>query len=50
MTPVGSSPGTVCVAPNLDVYTGYHGGNLARLVAAKRTYDPDRLFRFPQAV
>jgi FAD/FMN-containing dehydrogenase len=28
----------------------YHGGNYGRLQAAKRAYDPDRLFHFPQAV
>jgi FAD/FMN-containing dehydrogenase len=28
----------------------YYGGNLARLVAAKQCYDPDRFFHFPQAV
>ncbi|MEP6851114.1 MAG: FAD-binding oxidoreductase [bacterium] len=33
-----------------DWADAYHGGNLARLVAAKQCYDPDRFFRFPQAV
>ncbi|MFD9301402.1 FAD-binding oxidoreductase [Streptomyces sp. NPDC060048] len=28
----------------------YYGPNLARLEAVRRAYDPDRLFRFPQAV
>jgi FAD/FMN-containing dehydrogenase len=28
----------------------YHADNLARLGAAKHTYDVDRLFRFPQAI
>ncbi|UQX04342.1 FAD-binding oxidoreductase [Streptomyces sp. RerS4] len=28
----------------------YYGPNLARLEQVRRTYDPDRLFRFPQAV
>ncbi|MFJ8015613.1 FAD-binding oxidoreductase [Streptomyces sp. NPDC096339] len=28
----------------------YHGPNLARLEAARRRYDPDRLFRFPHAL
>ena len=28
----------------------YHGDNLARLVTAKHRYDPDRFFRFPQAI
>lgn len=37
--------------PQLDKWTdAYHGANLARLVAAKQAYDPDRLFRFPQAL
>ena len=33
-----------------DWAEAYHGGNLARLVAAKQRYDPDRLFRFPQSL
>ena len=28
----------------------YYGSNYARLVTAKQQYDPDRLFRFPQAI
>ncbi|MFC9292774.1 FAD-binding oxidoreductase [Streptomyces sp. NPDC057011] len=28
----------------------YYGPNLARLTEVRRTYDPDRLFRFPQAL
>ncbi|OKK22162.1 hypothetical protein AMK16_02915 [Streptomyces sp. CB00455] len=28
----------------------YYGPNLARLEEVRRTYDPDRLFRFPQAL
>ncbi len=37
--------------PQLDTWPdAYHGANLARLVAAKQAYDPDRLFRFPQAL
>lgn len=44
------------LAPNFpdprleDWAAAYHGGNLARLAAAKHAYDPDRLFRFPQAI
>jgi FAD/FMN-containing dehydrogenase len=33
-----------------DWATAYHAGNLPRLAAAKRAYDPDRLFTFPQAI
>ena len=33
-----------------DPAAAYHAGNHARLVAARRAYDPDRFFRFPQAV
>jgi FAD/FMN-containing dehydrogenase len=33
-----------------DWAAAYHGGNLARLVAIKQRYDPDGLFRFPQAL
>lgn len=37
--------------PALDDWaTAYHGGNLERLRAVKRAYDPDRLLRFPQAL
>jgi FAD/FMN-containing dehydrogenase len=37
--------------PRLEGWAeAYHGENLARLVAVKRAYDPDRLFRFPQAI
>lgn len=37
--------------PQLDNWAdAYHGGNFARLVAAKHAYDPNRLFRFPQAI
>jgi FAD/FMN-containing dehydrogenase len=33
-----------------DWADAYHGGNLARLVAAKHSYDPDRFFHFPQGI
>ena len=37
--------------PGLDDWAAaYHGGNAERLRAVKRGYDPDRLFRFPQAI
>lgn len=37
--------------PDLDDWAAaYHGGNTGRLGAVKRDYDPDRLFRFPQAI
>lgn len=37
--------------PALDDWaTAYHGTNIERLRAIKRDYDPDRLFRFPQAI
>lgn len=33
-----------------DWASAYHGSNFARLSAVKRTYDPDRLFAFPQSI
>jgi FAD/FMN-containing dehydrogenase len=33
-----------------DWATAYHAENLARLVAVKRAYDPDRVFTFPQSL
>jgi hypothetical protein len=37
--------------PGLDDWaTAYHGGNAERLRAVRRSYDPESLFRFPQAI
>ncbi|MEU8841532.1 FAD-binding oxidoreductase [Streptomyces roseus] len=39
------------IDPRLPTWReAYYGPNLARLEAVRRTYDPDRLFRFPQAI
>ncbi len=53
---VAHADGSGGVYPNFpdplldDWAAAYHGGNHARLAAAKRAYDPDRLFRFPQSL
>jgi hypothetical protein len=37
--------------PQLDDWaTAYHASNYRRLVTVKKTYDADRLFRFPQSI
>ncbi len=39
------------IDPKLPAWReAYYGPNLARLEEVRRTYDPDRLFRFPQAL
>ncbi|WP_328764647.1 FAD-binding oxidoreductase [Streptomyces sp. NBC_00272] len=39
------------IDPKLPAWReAYYGTNLARLEDVRRTYDPDRLFRFPQAI
>ena len=39
------------VDPSLtDWQQAYYGANYQRLTQVKASYDPDRLFRFPQAI
>jgi berberine-like enzyme len=33
-----------------DPHDAYHRGNLSRLAAIKRHYDPERLLHFPQGI
>ena len=53
---IAHADGTGRVYPNFpdpaltDSATAYYGTNLARLVSVKRSYDPDRVFAFPQSL
>jgi Berberine and berberine like len=44
---------SIRTSPTRNWMTGpgaYHAGNYPRLAAAKKAYDPDRLFEFPQSI
>lgn len=47
----GAGGGQFGVVTSLDDWaTAYHAGNHPRPAAAKKAYDPDRLFEFPQSI